>query len=1081
MPHALVDDLLSSPEPSFGDKLFALEKAVGRHPAYNELDGDSGSDTDVQDSDRDDFYWLSIAAAKQAKADRAKELQRIKAKQKAVVEALASTEERSSKRRRIVAKPPLQPSQPAVQPKHVDSRPSSQSEPPTTTQPMEFDETSVLSSITSGCRAPNPQPAAAIADSTRSSRRAQPESTVPSHALVAELVDAASSPPKRSTSTRRKRSPPPRVEPYLDVAAPSPVIELSLDEEDVPQKLKVAAKPRSSVVRAGTSAALLAAQNSRLSNASTPTKLTKTGRKKSISSLEVECQRLQKLTGAKLVDEFKTISDLVEHLKPFQLSVTPQNQRYLAGSRICFVNTDHWRRNSLAVLPVSSTSPSAAARNRLDQGVRTHMTIAAKYGATLVKPEDFVPPPYDIGNEPFDLDQADREGWTTHLIPFVPEHQRTPTFDEVLACLGPEAGGIRRDELGPFVKVVRAEWLSKSVGEARGKALEWPYELKGDWRAEQRERDEKLEEKQREVAEKKRKEEKERRKEREKERARGRRPGAARDAAEEQETQTDGGSDDEAIDAVSPFDGQDYPQDERPPKDPDYFGCGGESSSLATDPLVKQSRRASSPSLPTNRDALRSDRTRSASASASSDPIVDADQTRLPPTSSPTTSPKNSPSKFNDLEEQLALIRKHGIEAFDAHIEEEEKADRAERRSSLDEEFIILSKQHDDFETDEENEAEELRRQGKKVEKERFNPYASTRRQNKGSKYACDDPTNGNRKGPNEYIAKQLDLLASIQDKSDPKTQWRERGYRMAAGRLRNYPKEIKRHDQLTKLRGIGDKMATKILEIQQTGTLRRFSYVTPAQAAAKVFSGAYGIGAALAEQLYQAGARTIDDLRNDPDKYGLLETAKIGLQYYEDLQERIPRDEVTQLFEYAKAEARKIDPRIEIHCMGSYRRGQPDSGDIDLLVSLNPKHGRTHEGYVKKLWNRLLETGFAQHTLTSPGEDWNALDAKVNGLCHLLEKGSKMRRIDILGVPYDELPAALIYFTGNDYFNRSLRLKARHLGYRLNQRGLYKNVARDSAGQKITAGKLVPNMRCEEDIFRKLGVKWRPPHERMP
>lgn len=51
------------------------------------------------------------------------------------------------------------------------------------------------------------------------------------------------------------------------------------------------------------------------------------------------------------------------------------------------------------------------------------------------------------------------------------------------------------------------------------------------------------------------------------------------------------------------------------------------------------------------------------------------------------------------------------------------------------------------------------------------------------------------------------------------------------------------------------------------------------------------------------------------------------------------------------------------------------------------------------------------------------------------------MRRIDILGVPEDQLPAAMIYFTGNDIFNRSLRLKARHMGYSLNQRYLSQGV----------------------------------------
>ena len=58
----------------------------------------------------------------------------------------------------------------------------------------------------------------------------------------------------------------------------------------------------------------------------------------------------------------------------------------------------------------------------------------------------------------------------------------------------------------------------------------------------------------------------------------------------------------------------------------------------------------------------------------------------------------------------------------------------------------------------------------------------------------------------------------------------------------------------------------------------------------------------------------------------------------------------------------------------------------------------------------------------------------------------------DILGVPWNEMGAALLYFTfvvfdqpfartdresiydrGNDIFNRSLRLKARHMGLSLN------------------------------------------------
>lgn len=76
-------------------------------------------------------------------------------------------------------------------------------------------------------------------------------------------------------------------------------------------------------------------------------------------------------------------------------------------------------------------------------------------------------------------------------------------------------------------------------------------------------------------------------------------------------------------------------------------------------------------------------------------------------------------------------------------------------------------------------------------------------------------------------------------------------------------------------------------------------------------------------------------------------------------------------------------------------------------------------------------------------------------------------------------MPAALIYFSSGSIFNRSLRLKARRMGYRLNQRGLYKDVMRDRQGVKLTEGVLVKGVKTERDIFRILQVRYRPPEER--
>ena len=61
-----------------------------------------------------------------------------------------------------------------------------------------------------------------------------------------------------------------------------------------------------------------------------------------------------------------------------------------------------------------------------------------------------------------------------------------------------------------------------------------------------------------------------------------------------------------------------------------------------------------------------------------------------------------------------------------------------------------------------------------------------------------------------------------------------------------------------------------------------------------------------------------------------------------------------------------------------------------------------------------------------------------------------------MLFVPGDEIGAALLYFTGNDIFNRSVRLLARKKGMRLNQHGLYKDVLRGSNQAKLTEGTLL-------------------------
>lgn len=56
------------------------------------------------------------------------------------------------------------------------------------------------------------------------------------------------------------------------------------------------------------------------------------------------------------------------------------------------------------------------------------------------------------------------------------------------------------------------------------------------------------------------------------------------------------------------------------------------------------------------------------------------------------------------------------------------------------------------------------------------------------------------------------------------------------------------------------------------------------------LFGEVWGIGPATALKLYDKGHRTLDDLTNDDS---LTNAQKLGLKYFDDIRQRIPRHEV--------------------------------------------------------------------------------------------------------------------------------------------------------------------------------------------
>lgn len=93
-------------------------------------------------------------------------------------------------------------------------------------------------------------------------------------------------------------------------------------------------------------------------------------------------------------------------------------------------------------------------------------------------------------------------------------------------------------------------------------------------------------------------------------------------------------------------------------------------------------------------------------------------------------------------------------------------------------------------------------------------------------------------------------------------------------------------------------------------------------------------------------------------------------------------------------------------------------------------------------------------------------------GVCQL-KPGLPHRHIDIKVFPRNEWACALMYFTGSGHFNRSIRLWARKLNMSLSEHALVRRYGKEEKSEEP-----IP-VKTEEDIFRVLGLEYRPPEER--
>ena len=92
-------------------------------------------------------------------------------------------------------------------------------------------------------------------------------------------------------------------------------------------------------------------------------------------------------------------------------------------------------------------------------------------------------------------------------------------------------------------------------------------------------------------------------------------------------------------------------------------------------------------------------------------------------------------------------------------------------------------------------------------------------------------------------------------------------------------------------------------------------------------------------------------------------------------------------------------------------------------------------------------------------------------------EYSGKHRRLDMKMYPNSLYSFALLYFTGNDHFNRSMRHWCKNNGWSLSDKGLQQVLIRKN-NEKIVVSESV-TCKTEEEIFEKCGLPYYKPSER--
>ena len=309
----------------------------------------------------------------------------------------------------------------------------------------------------------------------------------------------------------------------------------------------------------------------------------------------------------------------------------------------------------------------------------------------------------------------------------------------------------------------------------------------------------------------------------------------------------------------------------------------------------------------------------------------------------------------------------------------------------------------------------------------------------------------------NEKILEMLEKMEILMKKKGD--IFVSRIYLKAQNTILSETEDITDVEQLKGKPNIGPSIIAKAEEYVNTGTLAILE--KEKEDPVNILTEIHGIGPKKAKDLVEKGIKKIEDFKGREDEL-LNNVQKLGLKYYEDINKRIPRNEIDEFKSIFDKEFKKVaeeDSKYEI--VGSYRRGAKTSGDIDVIITSK------NQDVFKNFVDSMRETGIILEILSYG-------NTKALVIAKMKDKPTA-RRVDFMYSTPEEYPFAILYFTGSKAFNTVMRGHALKLGVSLNEHGFYEKQKGKEKGEKLKK-----IMNSEEDIFEFLHLKYKKPEHRI-